>query len=97
MFTEQLPDLLDYIDNLHPLVCLDSDMNIHFDKTLQSLTKQSLTTLSLDSRVQVINEPTHKCVHIIDWVVVRLDENINKKILLLQTHLNQTIIALNRA
>ena len=46
-FTEQLPDLLDYVNNLPGFVCLVSDMNIHFDNPLQSLTKQTLTTLSL--------------------------------------------------
>ena len=31
MFTEQLPDLLDYTNNLPGFVCLVGDMNIHFD------------------------------------------------------------------
>ena len=69
-------------------------MNIHFDNPLQSLTKQTLTTLSLYSLVQVINKPTHRCGHIIDWVIVRPEDDIQKN-QLLQTHLNQTIIALN--
>ena len=94
MFAEQLPDLLDYINNLPGLVCLVGDMNIHFDNPLQSLIKLTLTTPSLHSLVQVINKPTHKCGHIIDWVVVRPDDDIHKN-LLVQTHLNQTIIALN--
>ena len=78
MFTEQLPDL-DYISSLPGFVCLVGDMNIHFDNPLQSLTKQTLTTLSLYNLVQVINKPTHKCSHIIDWVVVRPDDDIHKK------------------
>ena len=41
MFTEQLPDLLDYINNLTGFVWLVGDMNIHFDNPLQSLTKQT--------------------------------------------------------
>ena len=94
MFTEQLPDLLDYANNLPGFVCLVGDMNIHFDNPLQSLTKQNLTTLNLYSLVQVINKPTHRCGHIIDWVIVRPDDDIHKNILL-QTHLNHTIIALN--
>ena len=53
-------------------------MNIHFDNPLQSLTKQTLTTLSLYSLVQVINKPTHRCGHIIDWVIVRPDDDIHK-------------------
>ena len=79
MFTEQLPDLLDNINNLPGFVCLVGDMNIHFDNPLQSLTKQTLTTLSLYNLVQVINKPTHKCGHIIDWVIVRPDDDMHRK------------------
>ena len=79
MFTEQLPDFLDYVDNLPGFVCLVGDMNIHFDNALQSLTKQTSTTLSLYSLVQVINKPTHRCGHIIDWVIVRPDDGIHIK------------------
>ena len=79
MLTEQLPDLLDYLSNLPGFVCLVGDMNIHFDNPLQSLTKQTLSTLSLHSLVQVINKPTHRCCHIIDWVIVRPDDDIHEK------------------
>ena len=79
MFIEQLPDLHDYIDNLPGIVCLVGDMNIHFDNPLQPLTKQTLSTLSLCSLVQVINRPTHMCDHIIDLVAVRPDDDIHKK------------------
>ena len=79
MFTEQLPDLLDYVSNLPGFVCLVGEMNIHFNNPLQSLTKQTLTTLSLHNLVQVINKPTHRCGHIIDWVIVRPDDDIHKK------------------
>ena len=79
MFTEQLPDLLDYVNSLPGFVCLVGDMNIHIDNPLQSLTNQTLSTLSLYSIVQVINKPTHRCVHIIDWVIVRPDDDIHRK------------------
>ena len=79
MFTEQLPDFLEYVNNLPGFVCLVGDMNIHFDNPLQSLTKQTLTTLSLYNPFQVINKPTHRCDHIIDWVFVRPDDDIHKK------------------
>ena len=79
MFTEQLPDLLNYVNNLPAFVCLVGDMNIHYDNPLQSLTKQTLTTLSLNSLVQVINKLTHRCGHIFDWVIVRPDDDIHKK------------------
>ena len=94
MITEQLPDFLDYVNSLPGFVSLVVDMNIHYGNQLQSQTKQTLTTLSLNSLVQVINKPTHRCSQIIDWVIVRPDDDI-KKNLLLQTHLNHAIIALN--
>ena len=79
LFTEQLPDLIDYINNLQGLSCLVGDMNIHFDNPLQSLAKHTLTTLNLHNLVQVIDKPTHTSGHIIDWVVVRSDDDIHKK------------------
>ena len=77
MFTEQLPDLHDYVNNLPGFACLVGDMNIQFDNPLQSLIKQTLNTLSLHNHV--INKPTHRCGHIIDWVIVRPDNDIHKK------------------
>ena len=79
MFTEQLPDLLDYVNSLPGFVCLVGDMNIHFDNPLQSLTKQTLSTLSVYILAQVINKPTHMFGHIIDWVIVRPDDDIHIK------------------
>ena len=79
MFTEQLPSLLDYVNSLPGHVCLVGDMNIHFDNPLQSLTKQTLSTLRLYGLVQVINKPTHRCGHIIDWVIIRPDDDIHRK------------------
>ena len=69
-------------------------MNIHFDNPLQSPTKQTLTTLSLHNLVQVINKPTHRCHHIIDWVIVRPDDDIHEKYTVTDS-LESTIIALN--
>ena len=86
MFTDQLPDLLDYINYLPGLACLVSDMNIHYHNPLLSLTKQTLTTLSPCSLVQVISKPTHGCGHFIDWVVVRPDDDIHRKSIVTDSH-----------
>ena len=94
MFTEQLPDHLDYVNNLPGFVCLVGDMNIHFDNPQQSLTKQTLTTLNLYNLVQVINKPTHRCVISLTGLLFDLTMTSIKN-QLLQTHLNQTIIVLN--
>ena len=92
MLTGQLPDL-DYVNSLAGFVCLASDMNIHFDNPLQYVSKHTLTTLSLHNLVHVIYLPTHRSGHIIDWLLFDLTMTYFKN-LLLQTHLNQTIIAL---
>ena len=61
-------------------------MNIHFDNPLLSLTKHTLTTLSLHSLVQVINKPTHRCGHIIDRAIVRPDDDIHRKSTVTDSH-----------
>ena len=77
MSTEQLPDLPDYVCNLPGFFCLVVDMNIHLNNPLQSQTKQTVTTLCLYNLVYVINKPTHRCVQIIDWDIVRPDDDIH--------------------
>ena len=79
MFTEQLPDFLDFVSNLPGFVCLFGDMIIHFDNPLQALAKQTLTSLNLHDLVLVINMLAHRCDHIIDWVIVRPDNDIHRK------------------
>ena len=68
MSTEQLPDLLDYVNNLPGFDCLVGEMNINLDNPLQSPTKQTLTTLSLYDLVQVINKPAHIAVISLTWL-----------------------------
>ena len=75
-----MPDLLDYISSFPGLVCLIGDINIHFDNPLKSLIKQTVITLSRYNHVQVIIKPTHRCGHIIDWVVVRPDDDIQSTV-----------------
>ena len=79
MFTEQLPDLLNYINNLPGLVCSAADMNIHFANPLQSLIKQTMTTLSLYNLVHVNKKTTDRCGYYNDWVVDRPDDEIHRK------------------
>ena len=38
-----------------------------------------MNTLILYNLIQVINKPTYRCGHIIDWVIVRPDDDIHKK------------------
>ena len=61
-------------------------MNIHFDNPLQSLNKQTLTTLSFYILDLVINKPTDRCGHIIHWVIVRPDDDILRKSTVTDSH-----------
>ena len=38
-----------------------------------------MITLSLNNLVKVINKPTHRCGNLIDWVIVRNDDDIHGK------------------
>ena len=94
MFTEQLPDLLDYVNSLPGFVCLVGDMNIHFDNPLQSLTKQTLSTLSfMTLSKSLISQLTGAVISLTGLLFDLTMTSIEN--LLLQTHLNQTTIALN--
>ena len=39
----------------------------------------TLSTPCLNDLVQVINKPTHRCGHIINWVIIRPDDDIHRK------------------
>ena len=45
-----------------------------------------MTTLRLYNLVQVINKNTHRCGHIIDWVIVLPDDDIHKKSTVTDSH-----------
>ena len=95
MFTDQLPDLLDYVNNLQGFVCLFGDMNIHFDNPLHSLTKETLTTLGLITLSKSLISQLTGAVISLTGLLFDLTMTSTKN-LLLQTHLNLTIIAPNR-
>ena len=65
MFTEQLPDLLDYVNSLPGFVCLVGDMNIHFDN-------MSLTCCIKSHHTPASLAPAHApCLFSIDLHTVR--------------------------
>ena len=86
MFTEQLSDLLYYVSNLPGFACLVGDINIHLDNPIQSPTKLTFTTQNLYNLVQVTNRSTHMCCHIIDWAIVRPDDDIHEKSTVTDSH-----------
>jgi hypothetical protein len=74
MFTDQLPDFLDYVNNLHGHVCFVGDANIHFDQPQETLTKDTVELFNMHNLKQIVNVPTHRKGHILDWTVIRDDD-----------------------
>ena len=77
MFTDQLPELLDYTNTLHGHICLTGDANIHFDCVNETLTKRTVDLLAQYNLEQVIDSSTHKKGHILDWIVIRPDDDVH--------------------
>ena len=65
-------------NSLHGQLCILGDFNIHFDCPHTPLTAKTVDILNAYSLQQVVTEPTHKGGHILDWVIVRPDEQIHR-------------------
>ena len=70
MFLKEFPELLSqYADSCRDVVYL-GEFNFHYDDSSDGQVSQLKTLLSDHSLVQLVNVPSHKCSHILDWVVV---------------------------
>lgn len=74
MFVEQLPALMDYVNNLHGHVCFLGDANVHFNSPEEHFPKQVIRVISMFGFNQIVNEKTQKRGNTLDWVVVRDEE-----------------------
>ncbi|WP_374211094.1 endonuclease/exonuclease/phosphatase family protein, partial [Thiolapillus sp.] len=73
MFLEEFPELLSqYADSRRDVVYL-GDFNFHYDDSSDGQVSRLKTLLSDHSLTQLVNVPTHKCGHILDWVVVHTE------------------------
>ena len=103
MFTEQLPDFLDYVNNLPGFVCLVGDMNItltiHYNHwpnrlwLLLDFITLSMSLLSLHISGSLIRALIN-AITSLTGLLFNLAMTCIRN-LLLHTHLNHTIIALN--
>ena len=73
MFLEEFPELLSqYADSRRDVVYL-RDFNCHCDDSSGGQVSRLKTLLSDHSLTQLVNIPTHKCGHILHWVVVHTE------------------------
>ena len=76
MFIREFCDLLDmYIITKDHLVIL-GDFNLHHDSEDEYYARSMKTCLQNRNLVQLVNKPTQISNHILDWVVVREDDNL---------------------
>ena len=70
-FLREFPELLSaYVDTKCD-VALTGDFNFHFDDISDSQVNQLKVMMSDHGFTQLVNEPTHRHGHTLDWVVVR--------------------------
>ena len=80
MFIEEFCDLLDnYLITNDHLVLL-GDINLHYDSEVEFYAQKMKTCLRNRNLTQLINEPTHIKNHILDWVIVRDDDDLVQNI-----------------
>ena len=71
LILSEFPDFLEYCNTLPGKLIILGDFNIHFDSPANSLTSKTLEILTTFDIVQGVQAPTHRCGHIIDWVLYR--------------------------
>ncbi|XP_070212567.1 uncharacterized protein [Littorina saxatilis] len=77
-FLEQLPDFLEYANNLPGSLLIVGDFNYHFDTPSHFYTSKVLDVLNMFDLCQSVSEPTHVRGHIVDWVVFREEDGLVK-------------------
>ena len=78
VFKEEYPKLLESVILKHNKLLLVGDFNIHVDNPDDNLASFFIDTLSSFGLQQHVNKSTHKKSHILDLVITRGNENIDK-------------------
>ena len=75
---EEFPDLLDCYASEKQQVVFLGDINFHYDSTTDNYVKTLKAMLSDRNLQQVVDKPTHKNKHILDWLIKRdNDDSVN--------------------
>ena len=68
-----------YLFDQHHLVFI-GDFNLHFDSDIETYALQMKTCLHNRNLKQIVRKPTQKSNHILDWVIVRDDDELIQNI-----------------
>ena len=73
MFFEEFPTLVSVYSHARRDLAFIGDFNFHFEDSSNGDVDQLKTLLNDQDMVQLMDMPTHKRGHVMDWVIVRRD------------------------
>ena len=73
MFLQEFPEFLTQFADSHSDLVLLGEFNFHYDDCADTQVNRLKTMLSDHGLTQLVDVPTHRCGHTLDWAVVRSD------------------------
>ena len=73
LFLQEFPEFLTQFAGHHSDLVLLGDFNFHYDDCADTQVNRLKTMLSDHGLTQLVDVPTHRCGHTLDWAVVRSD------------------------
>ena len=76
LFLEEFPNLLDFSNSITGKMIILGDFNLHFDQPNSPDVSKILDSIQMFDLMQTVDKPTHRCGHILDWILHRRDDDI---------------------
>ena len=73
LFLQEFPEFLTQFAGSHSDLVLLGDFSFHYDDCADTQVNRLKTMLSDHALTQLVDVPTHRCGHTLDWAVVRSD------------------------
>ena len=70
-FRNEFNQLLSYLNNVKRDILITGDLNFHYDNTNDTDVQNILSLLDEHSLKQLVDSPTHKAGHTLDWFITR--------------------------
>ena len=71
LFLEEFPNLLDFSNSITGKTIILGDFNLHFDQPNSPDVSKILESIQMFDLMQTVDKPTHRCGHILDWILHR--------------------------
>ena len=76
MFLEEFPNLLEFSNSIAGSHIILGNFNLHFDQPNSPDVSKILDSISMFDLTQIVDKPTHRCGHILDWILRRRDNEM---------------------